>query len=41
VAASTFAQIDSGVQQEVLDGVAFALNAPYPGREEVSDHVYA
>lgn len=36
-----FAQIESGVRQEVTAAVEFAINAPYPAAEEVDQHVYA
>ena len=35
-----FEQIESSVNREVLGGVTFALNAPFPAPEEVSKHVY-
>ncbi len=37
----TFEQIERRVRGEVEAGVQFALNAPYPAPEEVSQHVYA
>ncbi len=38
---SIFEQIDREVQKEVGAGVEYALNAPFPAPEEVSQHVYA
>ena len=39
--ANIFEQIEAGVRGEVTAAVEFALNAPYPGPEEVDQHVYA
>ena len=33
--------IGKGAKKEVVDGVEFAINAPYPDLSEVSTHVYA
>jgi len=38
---SLFAQIEQDVQAAVTAAVDFALNAPYPQLEEVTQHVYA
>jgi acetoin:2,6-dichlorophenolindophenol oxidoreductase subunit alpha len=37
----TFEQIERRVRGEVEAGVQFALDAPYPAKEEVNQHVYA
>jgi TPP-dependent pyruvate/acetoin dehydrogenase alpha subunit len=34
-------RIESDAQREIEDGVAFALDAPYPDPSEVDMHVYA
>jgi pyruvate dehydrogenase E1 component alpha subunit len=39
--AGIFEQIEKNVQAEVEKSVEYALNAPYPQPEEVSQHVYA
>jgi pyruvate dehydrogenase E1 component alpha subunit len=39
--AGIFEQIESTVIKEVEDAVNFALNAPFPAPEEVTNHVYA
>ncbi len=39
--AGIFEQIESQVQSEVETAVQYALNAPFPPPEEVSQHVYA
>lgn len=36
-----FHRIDRAVREEVLAGVAYALQAPYPDPSEVTQHVYA
>jgi pyruvate dehydrogenase E1 component alpha subunit len=36
-----FSQIDSEVQHEIEAAAKFALDAPYPGKSEVDQHVYA
>ncbi|MCS7171825.1 MAG: thiamine pyrophosphate-dependent dehydrogenase E1 component subunit alpha [Armatimonadetes bacterium] len=36
-----FERIEQAVREEVLAGVAYALQAPYPDPSEVSQHVYA
>jgi len=38
---SILEDIENKVKKEILDGVEFALNAPYPPNSEVSTHVYA
>ena len=38
---SILEDIEYKVQQEILDGVNFAIKAPYPQKSEVSTHVYA
>jgi pyruvate dehydrogenase E1 component alpha subunit len=38
--AGIFEQIEAGVQAEVQASVEYALNAPFPAPEEVSQHVY-
>jgi pyruvate dehydrogenase E1 component alpha subunit len=37
----TFARIERRVRDEIMAGVQFALDAPYPALEEVNQHVYA
>jgi pyruvate dehydrogenase E1 component alpha subunit len=39
--AGIFEQIESTVTKEVEEAVNFALNAPFPAPEEVTNHVYA
>lgn len=39
--ASVFAQIEKEIRSEVEAAVQFAINAPYPAKEEVDQHVYA
>jgi pyruvate dehydrogenase E1 component alpha subunit len=39
--AGIFEQIESTVSSEVESAVTFALNAPFPAPEEVTNHVYA
>jgi pyruvate dehydrogenase E1 component alpha subunit len=39
--AAAFDRIDEEVRSEIQEGVKFALEAPYPGPEEVTMHVYA
>jgi len=39
--AGIFEQIEGQVRSEVETAVEFALNAPFPAPEEVSQHVYA
>ena len=39
--AAAFERIEEEVRTEIADGVKFALDAAYPGPEEVSMHVYA
>jgi pyruvate dehydrogenase E1 component alpha subunit len=39
--AGIFEQIESGVGAEVQTAVEYALNAPFPASDEVSQHVYA
>ena len=39
--AGIFDQIDNTVRSEVQSAVDYALNAPFPGPEEVTKHVYA
>jgi TPP-dependent pyruvate/acetoin dehydrogenase alpha subunit len=38
---SLLEDIESKVKQEIMGGVEFALNTPYPPKSEVSTHVYA
>jgi TPP-dependent pyruvate/acetoin dehydrogenase alpha subunit len=39
--AAAFDRMEEEVRTEISDGVKFALEAPYPGPEEVTMHVYA
>ncbi len=39
--AAEFSRMEEEVRTEIADGVKFALEAPYPGPEEVGMHVYA
>jgi pyruvate dehydrogenase E1 component alpha subunit len=38
---SILEDIENKVKQEIIDGAAFAINAPYPHKSEVSTYVYA
>jgi acetoin:2,6-dichlorophenolindophenol oxidoreductase subunit alpha len=39
--AASLDRLEEEVRTEIADGVSFALEAPYPGPEEVTMHVYA
>ena len=39
--ADVFTEIETKVNREILAGVEFALNAPFPDISEVNKHVYA
>jgi TPP-dependent pyruvate/acetoin dehydrogenase alpha subunit len=39
--AVTLERLEEEVRTEISEGVKFALDAPYPGPEEVRMHVYA
>jgi pyruvate dehydrogenase E1 component alpha subunit len=39
--AASLEQIETEISTEIKAAVSFALNAPYPGPDEVTQHVYA
>jgi pyruvate dehydrogenase E1 component alpha subunit len=41
VDATALDRLEEEVRTEISEGVRFALDAPYPGPEEVNMHVYA